>query len=109
MKLRGPMQMALPPCTSIASLTTRRMRSVRWYLTLAEITEGFSPRSTAPAVTDAELAADHPLHWNEDIATTIGAVLEWDGEREVAIADIDARRMGRDQRDGDAERPLLAD
>jgi len=35
---------------SIASLTTTRPRSVRWYLTIAEITEGFSPRSTAPAV-----------------------------------------------------------
>jgi hypothetical protein len=42
--------MPLPPCTSIASLTTWRARSVQWYLTIAEITDGFSPRSTAPAV-----------------------------------------------------------
>jgi hypothetical protein len=50
MKLLGPRQMPLPPRMSIASLTTWRVRSVTWYLTMAETTEGFSPRSMAPAV-----------------------------------------------------------
>ena len=50
MKLLGPRQMPLPPWTSIASLTTRRLRSVMWYLTMPEITDGFSPRSIATAV-----------------------------------------------------------
>jgi hypothetical protein len=35
---------------SIASLTQVRAFSVMWYLAIAEITDGFSPRSTAPAV-----------------------------------------------------------
>ncbi|KAG1364700.1 hypothetical protein G6F59_018939 [Rhizopus arrhizus] len=42
--------MPLPPITSMPSLTTWRARSVTWYFTIAETTEGFSPRSTAPAV-----------------------------------------------------------
>ncbi|MNJ74929.1 hypothetical protein D3C77_719340 [compost metagenome] len=49
-KLLGPRQMPLPPITSMPSLTTWRARSVTWYLTMADTTEGFSPRSTAPAV-----------------------------------------------------------
>ena len=50
MKLRGPNTTAEPPWMSIASLTARRMSSVRWYLIIAEMTDGFSPWSTAPAV-----------------------------------------------------------
>ena len=50
MKLLGPRQMPLPPRTSIASFTTLRPRSVRWYLAMAETTEGFSPMSTAETV-----------------------------------------------------------
>ena len=34
----------------MASFTHRRARSVRWYLAIAEITAGFSPASTEPAV-----------------------------------------------------------
>ncbi|MNR61731.1 hypothetical protein D3C85_1835590 [compost metagenome] len=42
--------MALPPWMSMASAMQSRPRSVRWYLRIAESTEGFSPRSTALAV-----------------------------------------------------------
>ncbi len=48
-KLFGPMQMPLPPTMSMASLITSRARSVTWYLAMAEMTDGFSPRSTASA------------------------------------------------------------
>ncbi len=34
----------------MASLRIWRMRSVMWYLQMAEITEGFSPRSRAAIV-----------------------------------------------------------
>ncbi|MNC99234.1 hypothetical protein D3C83_174460 [compost metagenome] len=44
------MQMPLPAWTSIASLITARPRSVRWYFTMADTTDGFSPKSIAPAV-----------------------------------------------------------
>ncbi|MNC30250.1 hypothetical protein D3C75_785290 [compost metagenome] len=44
------MMIALPPCTSMASLMQSRPRSVRWYLRIADSTDGFSPRSTALAV-----------------------------------------------------------
>ena len=44
------MQMPLPPCTSMASLSTSRMRSVMWYLQMAEMTLGFSPMSSAAIV-----------------------------------------------------------
>ncbi len=50
MKFDGPMQMPLPPTTSIASMTTWRPRSVRCSLAMPEITAGFSPRSTAVVV-----------------------------------------------------------
>ncbi len=48
------MQIPLPPCTSIASLTIERMRSVMWYLQMAEMTLGFSP--------DVERGHGHPAH-----------------------------------------------
>ena len=44
--------MPLPPCTSIASLAICRDISVTWYFSIAEGTEGFSPPSMAPAVTE---------------------------------------------------------
>ena len=44
------MQMPLPPCTSMASLMIERMRSVMWYLQIAEMTLGFSPMSSAAMV-----------------------------------------------------------
>ncbi len=44
------MQIPLPPWTSIASLMTERMRSVMWYLQIAEMTLGFSPMSSAAMV-----------------------------------------------------------
>ncbi len=44
--------MPLPPCTSIASLATLRPSSVQWYFSIADGTDGFSPPSIAPLVTE---------------------------------------------------------
>ena len=49
-KFDGPMQMPLPPTTSIASLTTSRPRCVRCSLAMPDTTAGFSPMSIAVAV-----------------------------------------------------------
>ena len=49
-KFDGPMQMPLPPTTSIASLTTSRPRSVRCSFAMPEMTAGFSPASIAAVV-----------------------------------------------------------
>ena len=46
--LRGPRQTPAPPCTSIASFMTWRLRSVRLYLTMAAMTAGSWPSSSAP-------------------------------------------------------------
>ncbi len=46
-KFDGPMQMPLPPMTSMPSLIVCRARSVMWYLAIADTTAGFSPRSIA--------------------------------------------------------------
>src|SRR4030065_321504 len=89
MKLFGPRQMPAPPCTSMASITTRRMCSVSWYFTMAEATAGFSP--TPPDAAPLENAppprpvlvapADDPVHGNEHIAAPVRAVLERAVER----------------------------
>src|SRR3990167_4868531 len=57
----GPMTIPLPPCTSMAWLMHSRPRSVRWYLRMAESTEGFSPRSTALAVRMRALSISQAL------------------------------------------------
>jgi hypothetical protein len=48
--LRGPREIPAPPWMSIASLTTCRIASVDHAFAIAEITAGFPPASTAPAV-----------------------------------------------------------
>ena len=44
--------MPLPPCTSIASFAIMRPSSVTWYLRMPAGTDGFSPPSIAPVVTE---------------------------------------------------------
>ncbi|MNH08373.1 hypothetical protein D3C79_677860 [compost metagenome] len=55
------MMMPLPPCTSMACWMHSRPRSVRWYLRIADSTEGFSPRSTALAVSRRALSISQAL------------------------------------------------
>ena len=43
-------------------------------------------------------AADHPVDRDEHVRARIGAILERRVQREMAKADLDARRVGGDQR-----------
>ena len=60
-----------------------------------------------PALAEALLAADDVVHRDKDIAAPVRAVLKHLHRRQMAMADLDARQMGRDQRHGDAEFFLL--
>ena len=61
-----------------------------------------------PALAEAFLPADDVVQRDEDVAAPVRAVLEHLHRRQMAMADLDAGEMGRDQRDGDAEVFLLA-
>ena len=62
-----------------------------------------------PALAEALLSADDVVHRNEDIAAPVRAVLEHLHRRQMAMADLDAGQMRRDQRHGDAEFILRTD
>ncbi len=62
-----------------------------------------------PALAEPLLPADDVVHRNEDVAAPVRAVLEHLHRRQMAVADLDAGQMGRDQRHGDAEVFLGAD
>ena len=54
-------------------------------------------------------AADDAVERHEHVVAVDRSVLERDVEREVAPADLDARRVARDQRAGDADVDLVAE
>ena len=56
-----------------------------------------------PALAEPLLPADDVVDRDEDVAAPVRAVLEHLHRRQMAVADLDAGQMGRDQRDGDAE------
>jgi hypothetical protein len=61
-----------------------------------------------PALTQPLLAADDVVERDEDVAAPVRAVLEHLHRRQMALTDLHARQIGRDQRHGDAEFFLVA-
>ena len=62
-----------------------------------------------PALADLLDAADDVVHRNEHVAAAVRAVLERVQGGQMPAADLDARQVGRHQRDGDADLLALAD
>src|SRR4030095_13799386 len=62
-----------------------------------------------PAAPEHWLAADDPLHRDEDVATAVRAVLEHGVQRHVPAGGLDSRLRGGNERAGDADVFLVAD
>ena len=62
-----------------------------------------------PALPQPLLTADDVVERNEDVAAPVRAVLKHLHRRQMALADLDAGQIRRDQRHADAELLLIAD
>ncbi len=65
--------------------------------------DGQSAHQHLPALPHLFLAADHRVERQHDVDTAIGPVLEHLHRRQMTPADLHTRRIGRHQRDGDAD------